>query len=307
MKARMPMNKRNVRRGFSFTEVLFAVMVLGIGFIMIAAIFPVTIRQTQTTLEETQSVTSAKAALAYLQGVASNTAFPPTVKAPAKIGDTPTPPIMSLPDGATFATIQGEYFGRGNAINTANPRLAWVPFYRRGYDIDGKALPFAEVYMISMQSRNRSQYNAGVGVRDFDPGASGYSNLDAHPAKVTVKYDSSIAGGRVTFSTGGDFAAPGAYVLISDVPSREDTGQAAAIGRVYQLSAFDAGSGSWTLAPGGDMLSTADGAGTTDAQLSGASAYIVGRGLVDPNDPTTVGGPAQDTGVYVGFVQIPVQ
>ncbi len=37
------------RRGFAFTEVLFAVMVLGLGFIMIAAMFPVTISQTQAT------------------------------------------------------------------------------------------------------------------------------------------------------------------------------------------------------------------------------------------------------------------
>ena len=35
-------------RGFSFTEVLFAVIILGIGFIMIAAIFPVALMQSPT-------------------------------------------------------------------------------------------------------------------------------------------------------------------------------------------------------------------------------------------------------------------
>ena len=41
------------RSGFSFTEVLFAVMILGIGFIMIAGIFPVAISQTASSQEET--------------------------------------------------------------------------------------------------------------------------------------------------------------------------------------------------------------------------------------------------------------
>lgn len=39
--------------GFSFAEVMFAVIVLGIGFIMIAAVFPVAITQSKTTKEET--------------------------------------------------------------------------------------------------------------------------------------------------------------------------------------------------------------------------------------------------------------
>src|SRR6266566_1772277 len=70
---------RKARRGYSFTEVLFAVMVLGIGFIMIAAMFPVTIRQTQTTMEETQAANMAKEAMAYLQSIATEYNFPVTV------------------------------------------------------------------------------------------------------------------------------------------------------------------------------------------------------------------------------------
>ena len=41
------------RRGFSFTEILFAVMILGIGFIMVAALFPVALQQTQSNVQET--------------------------------------------------------------------------------------------------------------------------------------------------------------------------------------------------------------------------------------------------------------
>src|SRR6478672_4135434 len=48
---------RGRRGGFSFPEVLFAVAVLGIGFIMVAAIFPVAIMQTQAALEESTGTT----------------------------------------------------------------------------------------------------------------------------------------------------------------------------------------------------------------------------------------------------------
>ena len=47
---------RRSRRAFSFVEVLFAVIILGVGFIMVAAIFPVAIQQTQATVEETAAL-----------------------------------------------------------------------------------------------------------------------------------------------------------------------------------------------------------------------------------------------------------
>src|SRR5579862_4528540 len=40
------------RRGFSFVEVMFAVIILGIGFIMVSAMFPVAIQQTQMNVED---------------------------------------------------------------------------------------------------------------------------------------------------------------------------------------------------------------------------------------------------------------
>jgi Tfp pilus assembly protein PilV len=49
-----------MRRGFSFAEVLFAVAVLGIGFIMVAAIFPAAILQTQAAIDETVGTTVAR-------------------------------------------------------------------------------------------------------------------------------------------------------------------------------------------------------------------------------------------------------
>src|SRR3954469_15114550 len=56
------------RPAYSFAEVLFAVAVLGIGFIMVAAIFPVAIQQTQLTLEETVGTATARNGMSYIQG-----------------------------------------------------------------------------------------------------------------------------------------------------------------------------------------------------------------------------------------------
>ncbi|MEA2709978.1 MAG: hypothetical protein QOF78_2579, partial [Phycisphaerales bacterium] len=50
--------------GYSFPEVLFAVVVLGIGFIMIAGIFPVAIQQSKATADETVGATAARAGVA---------------------------------------------------------------------------------------------------------------------------------------------------------------------------------------------------------------------------------------------------
>src|SRR4051812_33115754 len=76
----MSIRLRHPRRGgFSFVEVLFAVIVLGIGFIMIAAVFPVAISQTKTTTDETAAAAIAREGVNYLQNIpGSTTAMPAT-------------------------------------------------------------------------------------------------------------------------------------------------------------------------------------------------------------------------------------
>src|SRR3954452_13974099 len=60
-------HSRRRRNGVTFTEVMFAVVLLGIGFIMVAAIFPVAIRQSQSNLEETAGMAAAKRGAAMMQ------------------------------------------------------------------------------------------------------------------------------------------------------------------------------------------------------------------------------------------------
>src|SRR5215218_4301657 len=67
MKSRLANPATAARRGFSFTEVLFAVMILGIGFIMVAAMFPVAIQQTRTTAEEGNAAAVARGAVKLIE------------------------------------------------------------------------------------------------------------------------------------------------------------------------------------------------------------------------------------------------
>lgn len=90
--------------GFNFTEVLFAVMILGIGFIMIAAIFPVAIQQTKLTGEEVQASTTGRGGVNYAQQLGLTAqALPVTVLAAAVPPGPPGAPAIMIPDGHTIS------------------------------------------------------------------------------------------------------------------------------------------------------------------------------------------------------------
>src|SRR5258706_15045253 len=69
---------RAFRRGFTFTEVMFAVILLGIGFIMLAGMFPVAIQQTQTNVQESTASTVAQSAAHSLEQTLTQSDLPPT-------------------------------------------------------------------------------------------------------------------------------------------------------------------------------------------------------------------------------------
>jgi hypothetical protein len=318
---------RAARRGFAFTEVLFAVMVLGIGFIMIAAMFPVTIRQTQNSMQDTHGANTAKGALAYLQSIASNVNFPVTVTG------TGAPKMVSLYDAplaaSTTALRPGYLEARGNFIDPNNPRIAWVPLYRRGLNVDGTPEPYAQVIIIVMQSRIRPQYTS---IPQPLAGNKYWSDqtpeptfnfprptIDAKPTTVTVKYNPATLGGEITFAgfTGATQltapTAPGAYVVISDDQSAGAL-QGHSNGRIYQLgNVIDETNQIWALAPGSDMVVHTPAAASDDNDITVATsqAYIIGRGYTDmtqkfdaSNLATGYSGAAQDIAVYTGFIQI---
>jgi hypothetical protein len=153
---------RGRRRGFNFAEVLFAVMILAIGFIMTAAIFPVALYQTRTTGEEVVASTVGRGGVNYFQqvGLTAN-ALPATdlmAAAPNGPRANPLPPgftappafaipagapdnvarfpgkVLSFRDNRLTPVVRDALWNKvvGNLILPDDPRVAWVGMYRRG-------------------------------------------------------------------------------------------------------------------------------------------------------------------------------
>ena len=325
---------RRARAGFAFTEILFAVMVLGIGFIMLAAMFPVTIKQTQLTVDDSVASGVARSAIAYLgsPGINTDTNFPPTDDIPTSgLFPNPVPPpkVRSMPaavapGSAASAIGPGWLATRGNYISAKNPRYAWVPLYMRGHTADEKPSPYAQVFVIVTQSRNQDQYQTHPSpernysdVQDRQgAGPQDRTTLEPRLTTVSLEYDSNKLRGKMTIDAGArDLAASGAYVIVADdhlgdmEPPKRVKGQSN--GRIYRLgNPVDEANGVWELAPEADMIRVNDKDPSKivvgdDNNLNGAYAYIIGRGYGDPGNPAGgYSGPAQDIGIYTGFIRI---
>lgn len=301
--------RRSSRRpGFTFTEVLFAVMIMGIGFIMIAAMFPATIRQTATTIEETNGAMIARAAAQYLQSIASDQTMPPTATAPNVPGIVKA--ISPVNNEATVAFDRCQ----GNFIMSQNRRYGWVACYRRDVTDQGPA-DYAQVFVIAAECRNRSEYlvpgNAVAAWDDLQMFGSNPPTLAPRKVRVNVAWDGGRQQGVVTFtgSPGGGgavdgswIASPGAYLIIARDPTTGTT-PGRLTGRIYQLGNPLGSNNVWGLAPGGDMQ--VFGTAYDDYGLSGVEAYMLGSGYADPSTNSFgYAGAAQDISIYTTFVRI---
>ena len=183
----------NARRSaFSFAEVMFAVIILGIGFIMIAGLFPVAISQSKATADETSAAAFARVASNYVGAIGQNWNMPITCAATAT--DTITvPQVLALPSFTTDPIIDsntGPLFQSlsGNVISQDDPRYAWVPFYFRGYDPNAlqqgtqAPLPYAQLILICVQATNYPTFSD----TDLHPASGGLRNLRGRPVRVAI-------------------------------------------------------------------------------------------------------------------------
>jgi hypothetical protein len=99
------------RRAFSFAEVMFAVAILGVGFIMIAAIFPVATEQTRNTADEAVAAALARSAVTTIQKMTDSSDF------------------VAANMTATFNNVWAKV--SSSAIDASDPRYAWVPFFSK--------------------------------------------------------------------------------------------------------------------------------------------------------------------------------
>lgn len=342
--------KGKARRGFSFAEVMFAVIVLGIGFIMIAAIFPVAISQTQESLSDTAGVTVGRTGSIVIANLLSEggvpaQAGPPAVAAiPAPYGDitsyadySSTPPTLA--DGKVHAidgigTLTPSRWDRlkGNFVDTADPRFAWIPVgYKMSDESTGTFGPatsvarYAEIYVLAIQSQTKPIFDR----TDFDPPAtpgpapfnSGIAS--AHPKLFTgVHIQDSTTGtfgiDTATFTGTDPFngaIAPGAYILVSDdhlntspqpLNAKLMNGQYYRLGSLIAPNVYELQPGNdFSISPGRDgVLNTAD----DIKEIPAADVFLVGKGFDDNNNPTGFEGNAMDVFMLPPIiVQLPLQ
>jgi prepilin-type N-terminal cleavage/methylation domain-containing protein len=317
------------RRGFSFVELLFAIMILGIGFIMIAAIFPVAIKQTAASGEETVASTIAKGAVGDIQQIASNALMPAT---PGPSGSPVVTPIgPTAPTGETGYGANLWAAISGNMILPSDNRYAWAAMYER----DAATTPYAQVIVIGMQVRNRTQYtNSTLGQPNIygDLGFATAANLPSQPnlqpkqVHVQFTYNGGASPDLVTLQTDTQVeaanvnaVAEGAYLILSDDggtanrtynPGYTSTTypNATCNGFIYRIgNPVGGATNTWELLPGNDIYSQLS-APVRPNNTTTMNALIVGRSIHDPSQAYSASNPyeglAQDISVYVTFVRI---
>jgi hypothetical protein len=263
-----------LRAGLTFAEVMFAIITLGIGFIFIAAMLPVGIKQTQATTEETVATSVGPAAVRIIQGVATSANLPPT---------TPAGAFVDLRSAApdVWRAI------RPSVVNSWDPRYAWVPLYRRDYGDS-----FATVIIVVVQSRLRERYLPSRDVMRW-PTDSGGTPAVLEPKSVTLSFTTGVgtAPDRVTVSgSGADAVNTGAYLVLAQDSGAGGQGN----GRIVRVGRPVSGN-TWELVPGEDLKGSA-------YKPSGGTGFVVGKAWSDPASPGTYEGPAQDVGAFVSYV-----
>ena len=227
-------------RGFSFAEVMFAVVILGIGFIMVAAIFPVAIQQTQQTSDDSASASVAReasnaiAALPFTipsstsyagQTVATITypssfpLLPPTVKNYFGTGVVAPPAVMVPFVGARFNAIAA------SLILPSNPRLAYIPFYMRD-----NTSSVAQMVVVAVATQNQSTYAA----KDISP-------VYGSATSITTAAGAYVAGqvspGTITINNGPAFLGEGCFVTVAQTtPPTPQSGRTYVLGRKIQVN-----------------------------------------------------------------------
>jgi prepilin-type N-terminal cleavage/methylation domain-containing protein len=251
-------------RGFSFIEVMFAVVVLGIGSILVAAIFPVAIQQTLSTADDAAAAQLAREAMHII--TTSTTAD----QYPANSGV--TQPFSS--QSALWSQISS------NVICQSDPRYAWVPYYSR-HTQDGlititilivRRSSHPVYTQADTQSSRGELIPRGVTLQNFQVSPNGSATVDV--VKGSAAYQS---------------VAPDTFLIGSN-------GQTF---RTGSIKSEDAGTVTWTLHPEVGSF-TDDAAFPPAAQVIGRD-WI--NPSVDPTQAPTQAssaydGPAQDVAVF---------
>jgi len=137
---------------------LFAIIIIGVGVILLAGIFPVAIGQAQANLNDSIAVGVARDALKYVESAVNNyTGQASLLPVTSSVGSTPQ--LLPLP----FSLVSS-----GNQTLSTDRRYGWIGFYRRDFvgtnvNIAGTVqtlytpAPYAQVWIITAQATAEGQ------------------------------------------------------------------------------------------------------------------------------------------------------
>lgn len=290
---------RPCRSGFSFVELLFATMLLGIGFILIAAMFPVAATQTRATQDEITAAAIARGMTDTVRSLARNNLMPPTegqvrsIRNPQRTTGT----TQDFPAGDALWNRLAPM-----AIDPTDPRFASVIFYRRGGTL-ANADPFAQLIVIVARVRDNDTYNVNNDLVGTP------ANLQGRPVRVRIADGTAPNPDTVEILAGPvDAVAEGAFVIISDDTNSYASGDqpdnaGRMNGRIYRVGR-QTGPTTFELAPGFDFTPVPDpdasGPQIAINGLNDAEAFIVGRTFRGGNFT----GGAQDIACYTTIIPV---
>jgi hypothetical protein len=176
---------------------MFAVILLGIGFIMLAGMFPVAIRQTQTTAEESHGAILAQAGAKILEQVALAKEYPVT-------------------DGQVRGLTKEAWLRLdGNLVNAQDPRFAWTALYKRNAGEN-----FIQVVILAARSNLRPAFDANdTSALNMplaaDPGLDVPNLYPRRLGSATLKKGDAVNGiaDRITFSQVEPMLASGSFIV----------------------------------------------------------------------------------------------
>ena len=282
--------KRSIRRAFSFAEVMFAVIILGVGFIMIAAMFPVALRQSKSNADEASAAAMSRQAQGIVDKIATNASMFPAPNSPASVFSIPCLDFLGSlnPNTSPQQTYPIWSAIRGDLISSDDPRYAWVPFYVRQLDprIPGNAkmLPYAQVTLICVQSTIKPTFDSTDALFPTPTPAINQtlpSNLQGRPVSIKVSIGTAGDPNLIGFAksqsptaypgTAINAVAEGAFVIVRSAPAgAANLGLSRLIGQIYRVGTrrpevdgkpyngvtFTGGAGNmqvWELQPGYDF------------------------------------------------------
>jgi hypothetical protein len=253
------------RRAFSFAEVMFAVAILGVGFVMVAAVFPLAAEQTRSNADEAVAACLSRDAISTIQNMTYATDYPDNGGITQAFADvTPLWNEVST-----------------SAIDQADARYAWIPFFSKP-TTNG----LVRVTVLVVRRWIHDQYTSadlqgeliprGISILSITPQADGTD-------VVTIARD---------YSGMYQCVAPGCFLIMR-------SGDGVVSGSTYRVGQYlnsSADAVLYSLIPG-EGIAVGDTCGT-------ASAAVIGKDFKDLSNPAAgYDGPAQDVAVYTTFIK----